>query len=212
MIAFVLDRLGRDPAFLIGGEVPQLGGERRRGRGLARRRGRRVRPDVELLRPQIAVVTNVDLDHHSTFASRAEVEELFDALARRGAARRPRRRARAGRRCELARARRAQPPQRGRRARRAELAGVDRGEAVAGARRVPGRGPPARAARRGAAASRSTTTTRTIRPRSRRRSPPRASRRAGRVLVLFQPHLYSRTRHLARELARGARGRRRRSR
>jgi len=29
MIAFVLDRLGRDPAFLIGGEIPQLGGNAR---------------------------------------------------------------------------------------------------------------------------------------------------------------------------------------
>ena len=44
MIAFVLDRLGLDPAFLIGGEVPQLGGNARRGDGLARRRGGRVRP------------------------------------------------------------------------------------------------------------------------------------------------------------------------
>ncbi len=33
---------------------------------------------IESLRPRIAVVLNVDLDHHSTFASRAEVQELFD--------------------------------------------------------------------------------------------------------------------------------------
>jgi UDP-N-acetylmuramate--alanine ligase len=31
MIAFALDRLGRDPAFLIGGEIPQLGGNARAG-------------------------------------------------------------------------------------------------------------------------------------------------------------------------------------
>src|SRR4029078_11060274 len=31
MIAFVLDRLGRDPSFLIGGEIPQLGGNARAG-------------------------------------------------------------------------------------------------------------------------------------------------------------------------------------
>src|SRR5205807_9045481 len=30
-----------------------------------------------LLRPQVAVVTNVDLDHHARFASLAEVESLF---------------------------------------------------------------------------------------------------------------------------------------
>src|SRR5262245_62664413 len=33
MIAFCLDRLGLDPAFLIGGEVPQLGGHARAGKG-----------------------------------------------------------------------------------------------------------------------------------------------------------------------------------
>jgi UDP-N-acetylmuramate-alanine ligase len=33
MIAFCLDRLGLDPAFLIGGDVPQLGGNARAGSG-----------------------------------------------------------------------------------------------------------------------------------------------------------------------------------
>ncbi|MEX1357998.1 MAG: Mur ligase domain-containing protein, partial [Gaiellaceae bacterium] len=33
MIAFALDRLGRDPAFLIGADVPQLGGNARAGEG-----------------------------------------------------------------------------------------------------------------------------------------------------------------------------------
>ena len=33
MIAFVLDRLGLDPSFLIGGEIPQLGGNARAGEG-----------------------------------------------------------------------------------------------------------------------------------------------------------------------------------
>src|SRR5439155_201580 len=33
MIAFCLDRLGDDPAFLIGGEIPQLGGNARAGGG-----------------------------------------------------------------------------------------------------------------------------------------------------------------------------------
>ena len=44
MIAFGLREAGADPAWLIGAPVPQLGRERRRGGGLARRRGRRVRP------------------------------------------------------------------------------------------------------------------------------------------------------------------------
>ena len=77
MIAFVLDRLGRDPSFLIGGEIPQLGGNARAGSGWLVVEGDESDRTIERLRPKIAVVTNVDLDHHSEFASRAEVEELF---------------------------------------------------------------------------------------------------------------------------------------
>ena len=46
---------------------------------------------------------------------------------------------------------------------------------------------------------RSTTTTPTTRPRSRPRSPPPARSRPARLVAVFQPHLYSRTRALARE-------------
>ena len=77
MIAFVFDRLGRDPSFLIGGEIPQLGGNARAGSGWLVVEGDESDRTIELLRPEIAVVTNVDLDHHSEFASRAEVENLF---------------------------------------------------------------------------------------------------------------------------------------
>ena len=71
MIAFVLDRLGRDPAFLIGGEIPQLGGNARAGAGWLVVEGDESDRTIESLRPRVAVVLNVDLDHHSTFASRA---------------------------------------------------------------------------------------------------------------------------------------------
>ena len=74
---FVLDRLGRDPSFLIGGEIPQLGGNARAGTGWLVVEGDESDRTIERLRPKIAVVTNVDLDHHSEFASRAEVE-LFE--------------------------------------------------------------------------------------------------------------------------------------
>jgi UDP-N-acetylmuramate--alanine ligase len=77
MIAFVLDRLGRDPAFLIGAEVPQLGGNARAGSGWLVVEGDESDRTVEHLRPKIAVVTNVDLDHHSEFGSLQEVEKLF---------------------------------------------------------------------------------------------------------------------------------------
>ena len=77
MVAFVLDRLGLDPTFLIGGNVPQLGGNGRAGSGWLVAEGDESDRSLLLLRPQIAVVTNVELDHHATFASQAEVEALF---------------------------------------------------------------------------------------------------------------------------------------
>src|SRR5262245_24248786 len=78
MIAFCLDRLGLDPAFLIGGEVPQLGGNARAGDGLLVAEGDESDRTLELLRPRIAALTNVGLDHHATFASEDEVRELFE--------------------------------------------------------------------------------------------------------------------------------------
>jgi UDP-N-acetylmuramate--alanine ligase len=78
MIAFVLAELGFDPAWLVGGEIGQLGGNAGAGEGWLVAEGDESDRTVARLRPQIAVVTNVELDHHSTFASAAEVEELFD--------------------------------------------------------------------------------------------------------------------------------------
>src|SRR5206468_1870642 len=81
MIAFVLDRLGLDPSFLIGGEVPQLGGNARAGSGWLVVEGDESDRTVFGLQAEIAVITNVDLDHHTTFASVAEVEEEFERWA-----------------------------------------------------------------------------------------------------------------------------------
>jgi UDP-N-acetylmuramate--alanine ligase len=78
MIAFCLDALGRDPSFLIGGDVPQLGGNAHAGSGWLVVEGDESDRTVFSLPAEIAVVTNVDLDHHATFASAAEVERLFD--------------------------------------------------------------------------------------------------------------------------------------
>jgi UDP-N-acetylmuramate--alanine ligase len=82
MIAFCLERLGHDPAYLIGGEVPQLGGNARAGEGWLVAEGDESDRSLFLLAPRIAVVTNVDLDHHATFASRAELEEAFASWLR----------------------------------------------------------------------------------------------------------------------------------
>ena len=78
MIAFCLERLGHDPTFLIGGIVPQLGGNAHAGAGWLVTEGDESDRSLGLLAPSVAVITNVDLDHHATFASRAEVQELFD--------------------------------------------------------------------------------------------------------------------------------------
>ncbi|HXH97013.1 MAG TPA: cyanophycin synthetase [Gaiellaceae bacterium] len=78
MIAFCLERLGLDPAFLIGGEVGQLGGNASAGEGWLVVEGDESDRSVASLRPEIAVLLNVDLDHHTTFGSRAEVEALFE--------------------------------------------------------------------------------------------------------------------------------------
>ena len=78
MIAFCLKQLGRDPAWLIGGDVPQLGGNAGTGAGWLVVEGDESDRTIASLRPRVAVVTNIDLDHHTTFGSRAEVAELFD--------------------------------------------------------------------------------------------------------------------------------------
>lgn len=78
MIAFCLERLGRDPAFLIGAEVPQLGGNAGAGEGLLVVEGDESDRTVEQLRPEIAVVTNVELDHHATYASQGELDAMFE--------------------------------------------------------------------------------------------------------------------------------------
>src|SRR5437763_389121 len=79
MIAFCLDRLGDDPAFLIGGEVPQLGGNARAGAGWLVVEGDESDGTVAHLRPEIAVLLNVDLDvHHAGVGTRAALETMFE--------------------------------------------------------------------------------------------------------------------------------------
>jgi UDP-N-acetylmuramate--alanine ligase len=78
MIAFCLDRLGLEPAFLIGGEIPQLGGNAGVGGGWLVVEGDESDRSVAALRPEIAILLNVDLDHHATFGARAEVAALFE--------------------------------------------------------------------------------------------------------------------------------------
>ena len=200
MIAFALDRLGRDPAFLIGGTIPQLGGNARAGSGWLVVEGDESDRTVESLRPEIAVVTNVDLDHHSTFSSRAEVEELFEHwLANAPHAVR-------GDRLDRVDFPLALPGEHNRENAASavaalEHAGITRDEA----RRVLAefRGAGRRLERRGEVGGVTVLDDYAHHPAeiAATLAAARELQPGARLLVLFQPHLYSRTRHLARELA-----------
>jgi UDP-N-acetylmuramate--alanine ligase len=78
MVAFVLRELGHDPAWIVGGVVPQLGGNAGIGDGWLVVEGDESDRSIARLRPEIAVVTNVELDHHAAFSSAAELQAFFD--------------------------------------------------------------------------------------------------------------------------------------
>ena len=124
MVAYVLRETGRDPAWLIGAPVPQLGSNAGFGAGYLVVEGDESDRTVFGLDAEVAVVTNVELDHHTEFASQGELLERVRALARGSAARRARcarvrRRAGAARRAQPAERRRgARRPRSGRRAAR----------------------------------------------------------------------------------------------
>jgi UDP-N-acetylmuramate--alanine ligase len=83
MIAYVLRELGLDPAWIVGGVVPQLDGNAGVGEGWLVVEGDESDRSIGLLEPEIAVVTNVELDHHASYASEAELAAYFDGwLAR----------------------------------------------------------------------------------------------------------------------------------
>ena len=198
MLAFCLDRLGQDPTFLIGGEIPQLDGNARAGEGWLVAEGDESDRSLELLRPRIAVLTNVELDHHATFASEDEVRELFERWLG-GADEQVR-----GDELQPVPFELGVPGEHNRRNAAAalaalELAGVPRADAervivdFAGAGR--------RLERRGEAGGVSVLDSYAHHP-AELAADLAATRPGGRVLALFQPHLYSRTAHLAYEFAR----------
>ena len=78
MIAYALRELGQDPAWIIGGVVPQLGGNAGVGEGWLVVEGDESDRSIALLRAEIAAVTNVELDHHAAYASEAELAEFFE--------------------------------------------------------------------------------------------------------------------------------------
>ncbi|HEY4976615.1 MAG TPA: cyanophycin synthetase [Gaiellaceae bacterium] len=200
MIAFCLDRLGLDPAFIVGGEIAQLGGNARAGSGWLVVEGDESDRSVAALRPEIAVLLNVDLDHHTTYASLAEVKQLFeDWLAQVP---------------QVVRAEELEPvdlplalPGEHNRSNAAaalkalELAGVKRAEAEQAI--VEYRGAGRRFEARGEAGGVRVFDDYAHHPAevAATLSAAREETGEGRLAVFFQPHLYSRTRYLAREFA-----------
>jgi UDP-N-acetylmuramate--alanine ligase len=197
MIAYVLRETGRDPAWLIGAPVPQLGSNAGFGGGLLVVEGDESDRTVFSLPAAVAVVTNIELDHHTEYGSLGDLERAFETwLATAGIVVRD------------------APPYDGELALPGELnrlnagsalaaleaAGVDRAEAAPALARFTGTG------RRFEVheiddvtvvddyGHHPTEVARTL-DALRERYPDAT------VRVLFQPHLYSRTRHLAGELA-----------
>jgi UDP-N-acetylmuramate--alanine ligase len=78
MIAYVLRELEHDPSWIVGGVVPQLGGNAGVGGGWLVVEGDESDRSIALLRPEIAVVTNVELDHYATYGSEAELALFFE--------------------------------------------------------------------------------------------------------------------------------------
>ena len=79
MIAYVLHETGRDPAWLIGAPVPQLGSNAGFGDGILVVEGDESDRTVFALPASIAVVTNVELDHHTEYGSLGDLERAFEA-------------------------------------------------------------------------------------------------------------------------------------
>jgi len=83
MIAWALRATGAEPAFFVGGEVPGLGedgGAANAGWG----EGEWVVAEADEsdasfleLRPEVAVVTNIEMDHHTRWGSLAELHRAF---------------------------------------------------------------------------------------------------------------------------------------
>src|SRR2546423_3586653 len=82
MAAHVLLECGREPGFLIGGELRSAGTNAGWGTGdwVVLEADESDRSFLKLAR-DVAVVTNIELDHHATYRSLGELEEAFDEFA-----------------------------------------------------------------------------------------------------------------------------------
>src|SRR3954470_6458703 len=82
MAVHVLVSLGREPSYLIGGELRSTGTNAiwDTGKWLVVEADESDRSFLKL-EPDFGVITNVELDHHSTYRSSLEIEEAFTQFA-----------------------------------------------------------------------------------------------------------------------------------
>ena len=86
MVVHALRGCGLDPSYLLGGELRSTGSNAGWGRGewIVVEADESDRSLLKIW-PRIAVLTNAELDHHSTYASRLDLEETFaEFMARAG--------------------------------------------------------------------------------------------------------------------------------
>jgi UDP-N-acetylmuramate--alanine ligase len=83
MVVWALRAIGADPAFFIGGEVPGIGPDQGAANA-AWGSGEWVVAEADesdasflALHPEVAVLTNLEMDHHARWGSLAELEEAF---------------------------------------------------------------------------------------------------------------------------------------
>lgn len=87
MLAWALREIGADPAFFVGGEVPGLGQDGATanagwggGEWVVAEADESDASFLEL-KPEIAVITNIEMDHHSRWGSIAELRVAFDRFS-----------------------------------------------------------------------------------------------------------------------------------
>lgn len=84
MLAVVLERAGKDPTYVIGGDLNESGSNARSGAGeFFVAEADESDGSFLLLSPEIAVVTNVEEDHHDFYSGRDEVEDAFVSFCSR---------------------------------------------------------------------------------------------------------------------------------
>jgi UDP-N-acetylmuramate--alanine ligase len=84
MLAVILERAGRDPTYVVGGDLNESGSNARAGASeLFVAETDESDGSFLLLHPDVAVVTNVEDDHLDFYADREEVEAAFTTFCRR---------------------------------------------------------------------------------------------------------------------------------